>query len=157
MLNKLVGEACTADKECDSWNCLGTGFCGVDAATPVRFATWVYIVVGLNIIGGMVGVLIGLFIVHRKQRDRERERRAQYWREQNALHQNLLQMRETARNSILSLPNHDTSGSTIYGANSDDVHAPILQHAAPKGSGLRSYFADDGSSEEGIMTQPMRR
>jgi len=154
MPNKMVGEACTGDKECDSWNCLSTGFCGVDAATPVRFATWVYIVVALNIIGGMVGVLIGLFVVHRKQRRQELEKRAQYWREQNTLHQNLLQMRETARNSLLSLPNHD--GSTIYGANSDDVHAPILQHAAapPRGSGLRSYFADDGSSEEGIMMQP---
>ena len=30
----------------------------------------------------MLGTLVGLFILHRKQRDAERERRMQYWREQ---------------------------------------------------------------------------
>lgn len=31
---------------------------------------------------GMAGTLSGLFVTHRKQRDREREKRVQYWREQ---------------------------------------------------------------------------
>jgi len=30
----------------------------------------------------MAGTLSGLFVTHRKQRDREREKRVQYWREQ---------------------------------------------------------------------------
>lgn len=30
----------------------------------------------------MFGTLIGLFFMHRKQRDQEREKRLQYWREQ---------------------------------------------------------------------------
>jgi hypothetical protein len=31
---------------------------------------------------GMLGTLFGLFFAHRKQRDQEREKRLQYWREQ---------------------------------------------------------------------------
>jgi hypothetical protein len=30
----------------------------------------------------MFGTLFGLFILHRKQRDEDREKRVQYWREQ---------------------------------------------------------------------------
>ncbi|TFK75273.1 hypothetical protein BDN72DRAFT_832127 [Pluteus cervinus] len=163
MQNKVLGEACTADKECDSWNCMSNGACGVDASIPHHFSPWVYAVVALGIIGGMFGTLIGLFVVHRKQRDEEREKRVQYWREQNTFHQNLLQMRESARASILSLPGHGNSArSTVYstrdGANSDDTHTPILQHAA-KGSGLRNYIGDDGSSEydEGSIVQSSRK
>ncbi|KAF9461321.1 hypothetical protein BDZ94DRAFT_1167869 [Collybia nuda] len=163
MAHKLLGEACTADKECDSWNCLSSGFCGISEAIPHHFGIWVYIVVALGIFGGMFGTLIGLFFMHRKQRDEEREKRLQYWREQNAFHQNLLQMRETARASILSLPgNGNSPRSTMYsrdGAFSDDAHAPIIQNAAPKASGLRHYLADDGSSEfdDGLMMQPGKK
>jgi hypothetical protein len=64
----------------------------------------------------MFGTLIGLFILHKKQRDEERDKRVQYWREQNAFHQNLLQMRETAQASIRSLPlNTGSAHNTIYG------------------------------------------
>ncbi|KAH0589359.1 hypothetical protein J132_05569 [Termitomyces sp. J132] len=151
MNEKTLGEACTADKECSSWNCLASGICGVSESVPHHFAVWVYVVVGLGIFGGMFGTLFALFFTHRKQRDEEREKRLQYWREQNAFHQNLLQMRETARASILSLPgNGNSTRSTMYsrdGAFTDDAHAPILQHAVPKASGLRHYLSDDGSSE----------
>jgi hypothetical protein len=70
-------------------------------------------------------------------------------------------MRQTARASILSLPgNGNSARSTLYGRDgmpSDE--APILQHAAPKGSGLRHYMGDDSSEYEGegIMMQPSRR
>ncbi|KAG5643603.1 hypothetical protein DXG03_000611 [Asterophora parasitica] len=110
----------------------------------------------------MFGTLFALFFTHRKQRDEEREKRMQYWREQNAFHQNLLQMRETARASILSLPgNGNSARSTMYsrdGAFSDDVQAPILQNSAPKASGLRHYV-DDGSSEfdDGLMMHSSKR
>ncbi|KAF8070223.1 hypothetical protein FPV67DRAFT_1668101 [Lyophyllum atratum] len=159
MAEKNLAEACTADKECSSWNCLASGVCGISEATPHHFAIWVYIVVGLGIFGGMFGTLFALFFTHRKQRDEEREKRLQYWREQNAFHQNLLQMRETARASILSLPgNGNSPRSTMYsrdGAYTDDAQAPILANAAPKASGLRHYLADDGSSEfdDGLMMQ----
>ncbi|KAJ7096411.1 hypothetical protein C8R44DRAFT_889718 [Mycena epipterygia] len=159
MAEKDFGATCTADKECSSWNCLASGTCGIDTSTPKHVGTWVYVVVAIGIFGGIFGTLFGLFLLHRRQRDQEREKRMQYWREQNAFHQNLLQMRQTARASILSLPgNGNSARSTMYsrdGMPSDE--APILQHAAPKGSGLRHYMADDSSEyEEGMMMQPKR-
>lgn len=58
-----------------------------------------------------------------------------------------MQMRETARASILSLRN--TGG----GRESDESQTPILHSAGPKASGLRHHLAEDGSSEfdEGLM------
>ncbi|KAJ7733757.1 hypothetical protein DFH07DRAFT_132432 [Mycena maculata] len=151
MAEKDLGASCTADKECSSWNCLASGVCGVDTTIPKHVGTWVYVVVAIGIFGGIFGTLFGLFILHRRQRDQEREKRMQYWREQNAFHQNLLQMRQTARASILSFPNNGNSArSTMYD------EAPIMQHAAPKSSGLRNYLADD-SSDEGMMMQPSTR
>ncbi|KAJ7346526.1 hypothetical protein DFH08DRAFT_779901 [Mycena albidolilacea] len=155
---KALGEACTADKECSSWNCLASGTCGVDTSVPKHVGTGVYVAVGVGIFGGIFGTLLGLFFLHRRQRDQEREKRMQYWREQNAFHQNLLQMRQTARASILSL-NGNSARSTMYGRDglpSDE--APILQHAAPKGSGLRHYLGDDSSEyDDGMMMEPTPR
>ncbi|KAJ7462195.1 hypothetical protein B0H11DRAFT_2054567 [Mycena galericulata] len=158
MAEKALGATCTADKECSSWNCLTSGTCGVDTTLPKHVGTGVYVAVAIGIFGAIFGTLFGLFILHRRQRDKEREKRMQYWREQNAFHQNLLQMRQTARASILSLPgNGNSARSTMYsrdGMHADEV--PIVQHAAPKGSGLRHYMADD-SSDEGMMMQPSTR
>ncbi|KAJ7084299.1 hypothetical protein B0H15DRAFT_848562 [Mycena belliarum] len=159
MKEKALGAACTADKECSSWNCLSTGTCGTDTSVPRHVGTWVYVIVAIGIFGGIFGTLTGLFLLHRRQRDQEREKRMQYWREQNAFHQNLLQMRQTARASILSPGNGNSPRSTMYGR--DGMHsdeAPILQHAAPKGSGLRHYMGDDSSEyDEGMMMQPSKR
>ncbi|TDL26285.1 hypothetical protein BD410DRAFT_575606 [Rickenella mellea] len=77
-----LGQSCAADKECDSMNCLGTQVCGTPADAPKHFPIFVYIVVCFGIFGGIFGTLIGLFFVHRRQRDTEREKRMQYWREQ---------------------------------------------------------------------------
>lgn len=59
-----------------------------------------------------------------------------------------MNMRETARASILSLPRN--SGSRDL---SDDSQTPILQGATPKASGLRHYLGDDEGSEfdDGLM------
>ncbi|KAF8813571.1 hypothetical protein BYT27DRAFT_7083469 [Phlegmacium glaucopus] len=141
MTSKLLGAACAADKECDSWNCLSSGFCGASAATPRQFGVWVYVLVALGIIGGMSGTLSGLYVTHRKQREQERAKRAQYWREQNAFHQNLMQMRETARASLLSLPNHGAREADYSKGDLSDE-----SHSLQKTSGLRHYVVDDGSS-----------
>ncbi|KAH9485356.1 hypothetical protein JR316_0002264 [Psilocybe cubensis] len=152
MNNKLLGESCEADKECDSWNCLSSGVCGVTAATPHHFGVYVYILVALGIIGGMSGTLTGLYFAHRKQRERERAKRAQYWREQNAFHQNLMQMRETARASILNL--RTTSGGrndyTLSRDASDESNS-ALHTSGPKASGLRNYMGDDSDIDDGLI------
>ena len=49
---KAVGESCDADKECLSYNCLADETCGVTTDTPAKVKTWVYVVVGVCIIGG---------------------------------------------------------------------------------------------------------
>ncbi|KXN90640.1 hypothetical protein AN958_03880 [Leucoagaricus sp. SymC.cos] len=152
---RAIGESCDGDKECQSWNCLASGVCGQPAAEPHHFGIYVYILVALGIFGGMFGTLIGLFCFHRKQRDADREKRMQYWKEQNAFHQNLKNMRETARLSILSL-NNRSPRSTMYGRG--DIQ-PIPQGNVQKTSGLRNYMArDDGSDyDDGVVMQPKQR
>ncbi|KZT26779.1 hypothetical protein NEOLEDRAFT_1177359 [Neolentinus lepideus HHB14362 ss-1] len=157
---KQLNEACNADKECDSYNCMASGVCGPQANAPHHYGVWVYIVVGICIFGGMIGTLIGLFFMHRKQRDVEREKRVQYWREQNAFRQNIMQLRDTTRNSMLSMPQtrNDSPRSTIYSrdGNSEDSQLPML-NAANKSSNLRHDYSDDGfadDDDEGINMQP---
>ncbi|KAF9531591.1 hypothetical protein CPB83DRAFT_848424 [Crepidotus variabilis] len=126
--NIQLNGACSADKECDSMNCMSSGKCGVAAATPTHFRVWVYILVGVGIIGGMSGVLFGLYLTHRKQREIERAKRARYWQEQNAFHQNLLKMREAARASVLSLPQQNRELPEDLLQYSDEPKAPGLQN-----------------------------
>ncbi|KAL4074119.1 hypothetical protein V8B97DRAFT_747531 [Scleroderma yunnanense] len=158
MQMKDVGEACDGDKECSSFNCQSNGVCGISADTPKEFGIWVYILVGLGIIGGMLTTLISLFMIHRRQRDKEREKRIQYWREQNAFRQNILQMRDTARTSILSLPGHSSNRSTMCSrAGSDESSTPMLQSHSPyNASGLRNYVLDDGSDYKEAPVQGRR-
>ncbi|KAJ3889287.1 hypothetical protein GG344DRAFT_89526 [Lentinula edodes] len=162
---KSLGVSCDADKECSTWNCMSSGVCGTDQALDRHLSSWVYAIVGIGIFAqlGMFGTLIGLFCLHTKQRDAERERRLRYWREQNAFHQNLSQMREAARSSILSIPGIGSSTrSTLYGGNnSDDSHAPMMPNALgqPRTSRLRNHVKDDGNSEdddESLMQQPVQ-
>jgi hypothetical protein len=96
---RTVGARCTADKECVSYNCLPDQICGVNPSNPRHFPVWVYVIIGIGIFGGehkcpasyalalnvslgMIATLVFLFIVHGRQREDEREKRLQYWREQ---------------------------------------------------------------------------
>ena len=63
-------------------NCLESLTCGPELDDAKHFGTWVYVIVGVGIFGGMIGTLITLFFLHGRQRDTEREKRIQYWREQ---------------------------------------------------------------------------
>jgi hypothetical protein len=66
-------------------------------------------------------------------------------------------MRQSARDSILSLPrngNMSNRSSTMY---SEDSHTHIVTHAATKASGLRQQYYDDNTSteyDEGLMMRP---
>lgn len=65
-----------------------------------------------------------------------------------------MQMRETARASILALPqNHGRDYSRDA---SDESQSPILQSTGPKASGLRNYLADDGSADSLMMRKDGR-
>jgi len=155
---RAVGATCDADKECLSYNCGTGGTCSEDVREPNHLPIWVYVIVGIGIFGGMFGTLFGLFFFHGKQREAEREKRMQYWREQTAFRQNILQMRETARHSILSQGSVSARSSMLHhhrdrDNSSDDSHAPIMQYAS-KSSNLRLTIPDDDSSSIVHMSQP---
>lgn len=120
----------------------------------------------------MGGILGGLYFVHRRNRGEEREKRAQYWREQEQFRQNIMQMREQARTSLLSLPwqsqpasprNYSGANLDEYGNNKDfNSNTPML-HAAAQPSGLRNEFSENGfdnesrengSTEETLVMRP---
>lgn len=78
---------------------------------------------------------------------------------QNAFRQNIIQMQETARNSLMSLPMGAGSNSqrnSVYsnGMGSDESQIPLT--SAGKSSGLRHYVSDDGLSDEGVLMRDRR-
>lgn len=144
MQKKNFGVACDADKECFSNNCLENLTCGLAPDAPKQFATWVYVVVAVAIIGGMIGTLIALWFIHSRHRTANVEKRMQYWREQNAFRQNIMQMRETARSSIMSYPRDGASSnrSSRIGLNTEDSQVPMLSSRGNPSS-LRNQFTDE--------------
>jgi len=96
----------------------------------------------------MLVTLVMLFCVHRRQRENEREKRLQYWREQNAFRQNILQMHETAQASIfLNSATGSSRRSAMFGVSTEDSQAPMLQYGSGPGTGTRQYVGEDGSFE----------
>ncbi|KAH8078066.1 hypothetical protein BXZ70DRAFT_961963 [Cristinia sonorae] len=151
LARKELGAACSADKECTTFNCNKKGVCGATVDTPTHVGIYVYVIVGVCIIGGMISTLISLFFVHRRQRTAEQEKRLQYWREQNAFRQNLLQMQETAHHSLMSGP-AGSQRNSLYsnGIGSDESQVPLTGKSTA--SGLRhQYASDDGMSDEGVL------
>jgi hypothetical protein len=53
MQQKADGASCSADKECSSYNCLPTQICGLSPSSPRQFHTWVYVIIGSGIFGGV--------------------------------------------------------------------------------------------------------
>ena len=72
---------------------------------------------------------------------------------QHAFRQNIMQMQETARNSLMSYtPGASPRSSQLYRDQSEDSQAPML-HGAAKSSGLRYYVSDDGSQVDGDRSE----
>jgi len=144
-----LGGTCTADKECASDNCTQQGICGPPADASKAVSPAIYAAVAVCIIGVMAGTLAGLYIMHRRHRFEEREKRAQYWREQEQFRQNIMQMREQARTSLLSLPWQSSGDQGPPYPASENSQTPIL-HAAATPSGLRNEFSDGGYDDTSI-------
>jgi len=133
---------------------LSTGYCGDPPDAPRQFGTWVYAIVAIGILGIMIGALSSLFYVHQKNRLVEHETRRQYWQEQENFRQNILQMREQARASLLSLPWQSGSQRGSYRddyASDNGSQVPIF-----KGSGLRNGFGDSEEFDdmENLVSAP---
>ncbi|KAL1714257.1 hypothetical protein EV715DRAFT_257643 [Schizophyllum commune] len=140
---------CKIGSYCDSQQllCMKTkdvgesyGKCGELPSALRKLPSWVYIVIGGGTLAITVGILVGLFMLHRKQGRIEREKRLQYWRDQNALHEELKYMREN--NTVFASPNASQI-SGIGTAYSDDSHAPILRH-----KGSSQTFVDSSRRAE---------
>ncbi len=74
---------------------------------------------------------------------------------QNAFRQNIMQMQETARHSLMSFNTPGGSPRSSQMIPSEDSGAPMT-HGANKSSALRYYVSDDGSqmddrSDEDLM------
>ena len=121
----------------------------------------------------MIGTLVILFFVHRRQREDEREKRLQYWREQvkyfflhgsalthhfphpqNAFRQNIMQMHETAQASIFLNPG-SSRRSALFGVTTEDSQAPMLQYDSGPASGLRQLVSEDGSYESAFENEEL--
>lgn len=156
---KDVGAQCDADKECFSYNCGAGGKCDKDVSQSNKLPVWVYVIVGISIFGGMFSTLFGLFFLHGKQREAEREKRMQYWREQTAFRQNILQAKESARGSFLSQGSVSGRSSVLNvtrdpEGSSDESYSPILQHPF-RAVEIRQPTPDDrdDGSSAGHMSQ----
>ncbi|CED85392.1 hypothetical protein [Phaffia rhodozyma] len=121
-----IGESCTADKECSSYNCNADKKCAVQAHSKVTPATWVYVIVALCIVLLIAGTFGTLWYFHKKSRAEHQIMLEQYYTEQVAYRQSLFHLSQT-RDSLFSL--HKSS-------NQDSARQTLLVHSSE----------DDGSS-----------
>ncbi|CAD6956406.1 unnamed protein product [Tilletia controversa] len=95
---KNVGDQCSANKECRSYNCLDSsvsvdiplnnsprGRCGPAPSIPTRPGIWVYIVITAAIIIGAMGLCCALIQIHARGRRRTRQERKKYFEKQALL------------------------------------------------------------------------
>lgn len=104
------GHVCNANRECLSYNCKKkegekTGICGKAFDEPLKPKAWVYVVIGLAIVIALVGVMLGLWLLHRRAREENQVMLQEYYNEQIAYRQSIMSMSH-AKNSLLSLPNN---------------------------------------------------
>ncbi|KAH9935539.1 uncharacterized protein B0H18DRAFT_416058 [Fomitopsis serialis] len=153
--SKNVGGSCTGNKECSSFNCLPSGTCGLSTDTPAHVSEWVYAVVAVCALGGIVGILCLLFMLHKKEREEARMQRTQYWEEQNALRQGFLSMQHAAHMSLRSSDdNMRTPVSRSFSKDSyyDDPQTPPTQGPSKSFSGLRYSIVSDGRTDSQPQT-----
>ena len=62
---QAVRKQCDADKECSTYSSLANGTCDESTDTPTQAKKWVYVVVAVCILGGMVGTLVALYSIRR--------------------------------------------------------------------------------------------
>ncbi|KAL9937376.1 hypothetical protein V8E36_003785 [Tilletia maclaganii] len=95
---KNVGDRCSANKECKSFNCVDSslsvdiplnntplGRCGTAPSIPNRPGLWVYIVITLAILLGALGLCCALIQIHARGRRRTRAEQRRYFEQQALL------------------------------------------------------------------------
>lgn len=160
--DKKIGEACTGNKECQSYWCVDNK-CHKAAGDPRRPGVWVYPVVAICIALLMVGIGVGLWLWHKKNREKNRIKLEQYESEQTAYRQALLSL-SNARESIMALPK-DTpefvARQSLYSldgyrdANRGGYASSIVTGESPPGSRRPSSFGyEDRGNEDDVLIIP---
>lgn len=158
------GTACDANKECLSYYCVD-GYCHAAAGDPKHPGDWVYAIVAICIFGLMAGVMVGLWIFHKKSRQQRRIELDQYESEQAAYRQALLSL-SNARQSIMALPK-DTpeyiARQSLYSMdNGYPAQSSALMNDSPppsrRGSSTQhGSWGEDRAGEEDVLIIPSRR
>ncbi|WVF68362.1 hypothetical protein IAT40_003127 [Kwoniella sp. CBS 6097] len=103
MRTKKIGEACSGNKECATYNCGNDARCGKAADDAIHPPAWKYVLVALGIVGFVGSIFTALWFFHRRNRKENQIRLEQYYNEQIAYRQSIMSMSH-AKNSLLSLP-----------------------------------------------------
>ncbi|KAJ9124731.1 hypothetical protein QFC24_003099 [Naganishia onofrii] len=145
--DKQVGDACTANKECLSYNCVD-GTCRKATDDPNHPRTWVYAIVAVLIILCITAVLVGLYYIHRKSREENRIKLEQYEAEQMAYRKSIMALSQ-ARNSLFALGPHATSDvakQSLLAADSY-TYKDNEDYTSRRSSFLRDGWSNNGSSD----------
>ncbi|KAL1412561.1 hypothetical protein Q8F55_000308 [Vanrija albida] len=133
MKGKNRHQACSGNKECISYNCQPNGTCGKAADEPLHTPAWVYAIVGIAIVALIVGVMTGLWFLHRRSREEHQVMLEQYYNEQIAYRQSIMSMSH-AKNSLLSLPQGttpDAARASLFGNEDSAAYSTAINPVPP--------------------------
>lgn len=119
-----------------------------------------YVVIGLAIVIALIGVMLGLWLLHRRAREENQVKLQEYYNEQIAYRQSIMSMSH-AKNSLLSLPANTTPGaarSSLLG-HDDSVGYATANDALlpPNVRRENSGFSDDSEVLLGNEGRPTPR
>ncbi|KAG8886398.1 hypothetical protein FRB97_004933 [Tulasnella sp. 331] len=110
----LLGQSCSADKMCTSHNCGVNNTCLVPAGTVVKIPIWEYVVTGVGIMTFIATILIGLFLIHKKDRAKRQREIKEYFHEQTTYRSSIIALHTAARERTSSLYADSTSRFSQY-------------------------------------------
>ncbi|GMK56585.1 hypothetical protein CspeluHIS016_0304250 [Cutaneotrichosporon spelunceum] len=155
------GHGCTANKECKSYNCViktagQSGVCGREADEPLKPKTWVYVVIGLAIAICLIGVMTGLWLLHRRHREENQVKLQDYYNEQIAYRQSIMSMSH-AKNSLLSLPANTTPEAARAQLNSEADSMGLSTSNGLLPPNIRREGSHAGSDDSEVLLMDQQR
>ncbi|CAE6409572.1 unnamed protein product [Rhizoctonia solani] len=136
----VVGAACSAHKQCETYSCSTNNTCAEPPGTPLRIQLWEYIVTGAGIILIMVGMSITLFMTHKRSRAKRLHEIRAYFREQTSYRNSIIYMHTNARSRFSMYSATSTlarfGGATGESLEENDDRRGLLER--------RSRYEDDG-------------
>lgn len=131
------------------------GVCGREADEPLKPKVWVYVVIGLAIVICLVGVMVSLWLLHRRAREENQVKLQEYYNEQIAYRQSIMSMSH-AKTSLLSLPVNttpDAARASLYNEQ-DSMGLSSSNGLLPPNIRRETSQAWSDDSEVLLMDQP---